>query len=196
VATPQSPRACPFHNSDNAFPDRLIAEAKCRARPVLPLVNLTRGEYKVSQPGRPDTARNTACIGAARQAGPLSALEILLHSRPPWPTRDSLLGRVVERVPQLPTPSRTRWRSTVECRKRQGGGRKLPRGAATFQEAHGAAGPRRDLLKKAQLDKPHDLVTPSTIAAQLRQSHRRGYTTPAWRPPGSRSASAMGAARR
>jgi hypothetical protein len=149
----------------------------------------------VSQPGRPDTARNAACIGAARQAGPLSALEILLHSRPPWPTRDSLLGRVVERVPQLPTPFRTRCRSTVEWRKRRGG-RKLPRGAATFQEAHGAAGPRRDLLRKAQLDKPHDLVTPSTIAAQLRQSHRRAYTTPAWRPTGSSSASTLGAARR
>jgi hypothetical protein len=123
VATPQSPRACPFHTSDHAFPDRLIAEAKCRASPVLTLVDLTRGEHKVSQPGRPDTARNAACIGAARQAGALNALEILLHSRPPWTTRDSLLGRVVERFPQPPTPSRTRWRSTIEWRKRQSGRR-------------------------------------------------------------------------
>jgi hypothetical protein len=194
VATPQSPRACPFHNSDNAFPDRLIAEVKCRPRPVLPLVNLTRGRIQ-SEPARATGHCSQCCVHRSRAtSGPLSALEILLHSRPPWPTRESLLGRVVERVPQLTTPSRTRWRSTVEWRKRQGG-RKLPRGAATFQEAHGAAGPRRALFKKAQLDKPHDLVTPSTIAAQLRQSHRRAYTTPAWRPPGSRSASAMGAAR-
>ena len=195
MATPQSARACPSHNSDIAFPDRLIAEAKCRARPVLPLVNLTRGEYKASRPGRPDTARNAACIGAARQAGPLSALEILPYSRPPWPARDSLLGRAVERVPQLPTPP-----GHGGVPRLNGGNAKwsryCPAGLRRFRESHGAAGSRRDLLRKAQLDKLHDLVTPSTIAAQLRHPHRRGHTTPASRPTGSSSASAMGAARR
>jgi hypothetical protein len=46
VASPQSARAFPSHNSDIAFPNRLIADAKCRARVVLPLVNLTRGNIQ------------------------------------------------------------------------------------------------------------------------------------------------------
>ena len=70
--------------------------------------------------------------------------------------------------------------------------RYCPAGRRRFREAYGAAGPRRDLFRKAQLDKPHDLVTPSTIAAQLRRSHRAAYTTPASRPTGSSSASAYG----
>ena len=53
--------------------------------------------------------------------------------------------------------------------------RYCPAGLRRFREAYGAAGPRRDLFRKAQLDKPHDLVTPSTIAAQLRRSHRSGH---------------------
>jgi hypothetical protein len=70
--------------------------------------------------------------------------------------------------------------------------RYCPAGLRRFREAYGAAGPRRDLFRKAQPDKPHDLVTPSTIAAQLRRSHRAAYKTPASRPTGSSSASAMG----
>ncbi len=47
----------------------------------------------------------------------------------------------------------------------------LPRGSATFQGALSAAGPRRDPFQEAQLEKPHDLVTPCTAAVRLRRSH-------------------------
>ena len=71
----------------------------------------------------------------------------------------------------------------------------LPRGSATFfQGGVWRCRPApRPSPRKAQFDKPHGLVTPSTTASRLRRSRRAAHTWPAWRPTGP--ISALGEAR-